>query len=97
MGPDISLNIVIRNLSETKEENITEKVNGLIKEGIKVKNIKVASAIRKRSLRDNTPGVVLASLNNKEDKDEIMRAKSCLKRSRLYKKVFVDHDKCREQ
>ena len=46
---------------------------------------------------DNTPGVVVATLNNKEDKDEIMRAKSCLKRFRLYKKVFVDHDKCREQ
>ena len=66
--PDISLNIVVKNLTFNEGENITDRVNGLLKEGVKLRNVKVAKEVRKQSYRDNMPGIVIATLHNKEDK-----------------------------
>ena len=34
--PDISLNIVVKNLTLDEGENITDRVNGLLKDGMKL-------------------------------------------------------------
>lgn len=41
-------NVIIRNLSESKNENLLNKVGGLLKDGIKLKDISVKSADRKK-------------------------------------------------
>ena len=45
--PDISLNVVIRNLPESANENLNEKVNSLITHGLKINSVSVASTDRK--------------------------------------------------
>ena len=83
---DISLNIVIRNLEETNEENTLAKVNGLIKDKLKLGTVKIDKADRKNSFRDDIPGVIIAKCVSKEDKDSIMKAKSSLNKSTRYKR-----------
>ena len=65
---DLSLNIVIRGLPETVNENVAEKVDALIKDGLKVKTVTVASAIRKISRVEYKAGLVIATLRSNSDK-----------------------------
>ena len=90
--PGHNLNVVIRNLPERHEENIKSEVNGLIKDGLKLRDIAVESAERKPSAVDSRSGIVIAKLKNKEDKLAVMKNKSKLKDSRRYQNVFVEHD-----
>ena len=46
---DISLNFVIRNLPEGVNENIENKVNALLREGLKLRDIAVSEVQRKQS------------------------------------------------
>ena len=40
-APDLSLNVVIRNLPETVNENITNKVNHMISKSLNIKDVTV--------------------------------------------------------
>ncbi|VDH92414.1 Hypothetical predicted protein [Mytilus galloprovincialis] len=64
---DTRLNAIIRNLPETRGENIISKVNGLIKDGLILKDVKIKSAERKISRRDNVPGIVLIAFHSSDD------------------------------
>ena len=90
--PGHNLNVVIRNLPERHEENIKSEVNGLIKDGLRLRDIAVESAERKPSAVDSRSGIVIAKLKNREDKLAVMKNKSKLKDSRRYQNVFVEHD-----
>ena len=97
---DISLNIVIRNLPETTNENneeLLQKVNRLIKEGLKLQSTEIGTADRKRAAREGNYGVVIASCVNKEQKDKIMSAKSALQKFKRYERVYIEHDRSIEE
>ena len=79
---DISLNIVIRNLPEGRDENVINKVNGLIKDGLKLRDITVTEAARKNSGRMGRPGLIVAKCRSAEEKETIMNAKKKLPDSR---------------
>ncbi|CAG2224136.1 unnamed protein product [Mytilus edulis] len=85
-------NIIIRNLQESDNENITNKVNGLLKDGLRLKDIRIKSVDRKKSMRENKPGVIIVKLERTEDKRRVMEVKRNLKDTRNFRDVFIDHD-----
>ncbi|VDH92828.1 Hypothetical predicted protein [Mytilus galloprovincialis] len=85
-------NVIIRNLPESKNENLLNKVGGLLKDGLKLKDISVKSADRKTSNNDSRPGVIIVSFEISDDRRKVMAAKRMLKDSRNYKNVFIDFD-----
>ena len=91
------LNFIVRGLPESENENVKNKVMAMIKDGLKLKDTVINKAVRKASFRANTPGIVVVTCENLEDKEVIMKGKVSLRKSRQYKEVFVDHDKSREQ
>ena len=89
---DISLNIVIRNLPESHSENTKNKVNSLLRDGLRLSDISVQDAERKQSYTDGKPGVIVAKMKNKQEKTCVMKEKRRLKDSRQFNKVFIQHD-----
>ncbi|MEW8548224.1 MAG: hypothetical protein AB2693_32370 [Candidatus Thiodiazotropha sp.] len=89
---DLSLNIVIRNLPESQNENIMNKVNALFKDGLRLSDISVSDAERKQSRNDSNPGVIIAKLKSRNDKQRVMKEKFRLKDNRRFSKVFIHHD-----
>ncbi len=94
---DISMNIVVRNLIESENENIIDRVNGLIRDGLSLRDVEVEEAERKRAADNRYPGLVVAKCKSKEDKSLIMKSKAKLKTSRLFEDVFINSDKTQEQ
>lgn len=90
--PDLSRNVVIRNLPETVNENISDKVDILIKNGLKVNSVNVAFAERKSAGSSNKPGVVVATFHSAEDKLTVMKNKPKLKGDNMYGNVYINHD-----
>ena len=90
------LNVVVRNFPESVSENITEKVNNLIKNHIKVSDVTVSEANRLDSGSDSRPGVVIATFRSSEEKEKVMKAKHRL-RSSTYKNVFIHNDLPKEE
>lgn len=93
---DISLNVVIRNLLQRENEVTLNAVNGLIKDGLNIKDIECVSAERKQSYNDK-PGVVIAKFSSQEQKKTVMGKKTTLKKHAVYKKVYINHDIPHEQ
>ena len=89
--------LVISNLPFTNNENIKCKVEGLIKDTLKVKDVEVSKVERKDSFSPDKPGVVIVSCNNPDDRNKVLKVKSRLKDSKRYKRVFIDADKSRQQ
>ncbi|KAH3734655.1 hypothetical protein DPMN_041095 [Dreissena polymorpha] len=92
IAPDRSLSVVIRNLPETASESTSAKVNAMLKDGLKLSNITVSKAERKKSRTESRPGVVIATFKCKEDKQTVMNAKSDLRHINQYSKIFINHD-----
>ena len=92
---DISLNIAIKNLPVTTNEQLQEKVNDMIKTGMKLGDVKVTDVKRKKAYSDKVPGIVIATCKSDEDKNKIMKNKAKLKENAQFEKVFLDHDKDR--
>ena len=92
------LNVVIRKLATDQAEaqdpavNL-HKVNPLIKDGLKLRNIKVKSAVRKQSRINSKPGVVIATLDTTDQRTKLLKAKSALKQCDRYKRVYIDEDR----
>ena len=57
---DLSLNIAIRQLPETPNEQILDKVNGLLRDKLKLKDVMVETAVRRKSFNDKFPGIIIA-------------------------------------
>lgn len=89
---DITLNIVIKNLPESENENVSNKVNKFLKDGLKLKDVTCDHADRKISKSASKPGVIIAKLKSNDDKRKVMASKASLKSHTQYSKVFVDHD-----
>ncbi|CAG2244979.1 unnamed protein product [Mytilus edulis] len=90
------LNIVIKGLPHGKnEENNPQctlnKVNSLIRDGLKLSNIKFLKAERKVS-RDSKSGLIIAKVQSLEDKKSIMKAKSKLKGNKSFSSVYIEND-----
>lgn len=86
------------NLRESKSEKIDEnceevkrKINALIRDGMKIKDVKVKSAVRKKS-RNDKPGLVIASLETPKQKQKVMKEKGKLKNSSEYHRVYINND-----
>ena len=94
--PDLSRNIIIRNLPESSSKRIGSKVNSLFRDGLKLNDITVDSAERKVPQEDsNKPGVVVFTLKSTGDKKEVMSAKNKLKNHKQYSRVYIKHDQSR--
>lgn len=90
------LNLVIRNLPESEREKSNtgvtkDKTLSLIRNGLKLRNVKIISAERKQS-KNNKPGVVIATVENLQQKKDIFIAKRMLKSSHTYEDVFIEND-----
>jgi len=89
------VSIVIRNLkrSSTEEDGISNatknKVISLVRDGLKLKDIKVVKAERKQSRGDN-PGVIVASLETKQQVSEVMKGKAVLRQTNDYRSVYIE-------
>ena len=93
----IKHNIVLRGLPETSGENVSYKVNSIFKYGLKLKDIEVHSAERKRSFNEGRPGVVIAKMKSMDDKKKVMTKKASLKDNRRYQNVYIYSDQTREE
>ena len=62
------------------------KVNSLIRDGLKEKDIKIVKAVRKES-RDNKPGVVIATLENLDQKIKILKNKKSLRKTNNFHNI----------
>ena len=94
---DRPLRVVVRNLPEAINEDICEKVDGLIHDGLRIRDVTVEKAERLASRHDSKPSVVVVQFRNKEDKKRVMVAKKALKNSRQYNQVYINHDQSREE
>ena len=92
----LTLNVVITGIKQTPNENIVDKVNSVIKDGVK-ESIAVVSAIRKESRKEGKDGVVIATFASNEDKQKVMSSKKKLAKSNQYKHVSIFHDRPYEQ
>lgn len=96
VNEDKKLNIVIKGVTTGKNETnnaqcTMNKVNSLIRDGLKLSNVKVIKAERKDS-RNNKPGLIIAKLQSMDDKKAVMKAKSKLKGNRSYSEVYIEND-----
>ncbi len=54
---DITLNVDIRDLPETQNENTKSNVNAMIRDGLRLSDVTCSTAVRKRSPNDGKPGL----------------------------------------
>lgn len=93
-----SMNLVFRKVPETVNENIEEKINMIIKDHMKVNDVKVSSANRvlNSNTESRTPGVVIATFGSEAQRSKILKSKKNLNNS-IYKEVFVHEDQSKEE
>lgn len=92
-----SLKIVLKNVPENENENVTEKVNNIIHEGVNLQEVTVTHAERKAAFRDGYPGVIVAKCTSGQHKQLIMKNKSALKNKDQYKDIHIDSHKSYDQ
>ena len=90
------LKFIVRNMNEREGENVKNRVNGLIKDGLHIKDISVVSAERKNS-RNRRPGVIVATCRSEQDVTKILKTKKELKNHKQYEQVYVEPDVPLEQ
>lgn len=74
------LNFIVRNMNERNGENVKNRVNGLIKDGLRIRDVTVVSAERKVS-RNRKPGVIVAKCKSEQDVSKVLKNKKRLKKS----------------
>ena len=97
IGDDLKRSIVIKNLEERENENVKDRVNSLIYNGLRLDRIEVESATRKSARSESKSGVIVATCKSLKDKEDIMKRKSDLKKSRRYANVYIEHHMQPEQ
>ena len=85
-------NVIIRNFPESENENLLNKVSGLLKDGLRLRNVGIHCVQRKKSLREGKPGVVIVKFKNMQEKRKVMEVKKNLKDSRNFREVFIEND-----
>ncbi len=76
---------------------MVDKVNAVIREGIRLPETKVVNAERKKSYKRGQPGLVIAKCASKDAKQLIMESKARLKDSRPHKDIMINNSKLHEQ
>ena len=84
--------IIVRNWDKRENENVRDRVNDFIYNGLKPDRVTVESATRKPTRSDSRAGIVVAVFKSMKDKENIMKRKIDLKMSRHYEKVYVEHN-----
>ncbi|KAK3099650.1 hypothetical protein FSP39_007525 [Pinctada imbricata] len=93
------INVVIKNLPEKRGEKddssiIKANVEGLIRDGLRLRDVKVTKAVRKGSNPNaKRPGLIVATLETTQQRDKVMEDKHKLKSSSRYNDVFIEHEK----
>lgn len=96
--PDLSRNLIIRNLPESTNEKIDSKVNSIFRDGLKINNVLIECAERKVPQEgSNKPGVVVVTMKSASDKQKVMSVKRKLKDHRQYATVYINHDKTKSE
>ncbi|XP_071091296.1 uncharacterized protein MCAP_0864-like [Haliotis cracherodii] len=94
----IKLNLIFRNVIESEGENVKNKVNSVLKDGMRLKDVDIVHAERKSNREESRyPGVIVATCRSMEDKSLILQSKSKLQHSRNFKDIFIMNDKTRQQ
>ena len=93
--------VVIRNLkyeqNESTDNNITKnKVNCLIRDGLKLTNVKISTAERKQT-RDGRPGIIIATVATAEQKSAVMQRKKDLRKIKNYESVYLEDERSPSQ
>ena len=71
--PDLSRNLIIRNLSETSNERIETNVNTMFRDGLKIRDVSALSAERKVPQEGSrNPGVVIVTMKSADEKKKVM-------------------------
>ena len=92
-----TLNVAIRKLPQSVNEDTAEKVNRLIKDQLRIHDVEVASAYRVESGSDrNKPEVMIAKFHSVPDRQKVLKAKKKLKTSSM-KNVFIHPDQSKEE
>ena len=100
------LNIVLRNVPERQNEVVPDVVNGILKDGLRLTGVSVKTAERIHSQRtdtqgterNNKPDIIIATLNNKEDRQKVFENKRKLNETRnRHKGVFIHPDQSKEE
>ena len=90
----IEHDIVIRGLAEDPNElsnpiRTLNKVNALLRDGLKLADIKVSACSRKLS-RGDKPGVVIATLETLAQRQKLLEHKRKLKSTKNYSNVYIE-------
>lgn len=86
-------NIVLKNLQYSAGEDLPTKVEAVLREGCKLRDIPVRSAVRK-PFRDGSfeNGVVIAELDSRDHRQTVLRAKVKLRKTRNYRSLYIEPD-----
>ena len=90
------INFIVRNMNEWEGENVRNRVNGLIKDGLCINDVNIVSAVRKTS-RNSKPGVIVAMCRSEQDLGKVLKTKKVLKNHIQYEQVYVEPDILLEQ
>mgnify|MGYP001552841162 FL=1 len=81
--------LYISGVPTSDHENVNNKVLSVIKDGCRVKDIKVTDCHRKKGY-NGKPGVIMAKLENKAHVDKVMDGVKNLKQSKNHKRIFLN-------
>ncbi|CAC5381001.1 unnamed protein product [Mytilus coruscus] len=91
-GKNIIVKMFPVNKNETPTNNcLKNNVISMVKDGMKIKNIIFEKVERKQS-NGPRPGVVIARLQSKQNKVEIMKKKKELRKIQKYRNVYIESD-----
>ena len=95
-------NFLVKNVPEDSRESVENskvlinKLECLMKDGLKLNKVKITKAIRQKS-DGKRPGVIIVSVGGVDHKKEVVKAKRQLKHNRKYSDVFIENDNSYEQ
>ena len=89
---DPETSLIAFGLQEDVDENVSEKISILIREGLKLNGLAVVRAVRLPS-RDERPGLIKFQVESLENKIQILRSKRSLEVSDVYKDVYLKSSK----
>ena len=86
-------NFVVYDMAQDENEDVKDKVNNLLRDVLKLRDVKVSSAERKPAYNGRDNGVIVAKCSSIEAKSAIMEAKSLLRDSEHYSHIRIYPDK----
>ena len=91
------LNIILFDVPHSTSENVKNNVDAILKDSMKLRDVTVEKVERKQNAKSSRPGIIVAKCKRKEDFIAILKSKSKLRQSAMYKKVMISVDKPKVQ